>query len=137
MLDPLKLVSDDADYCSELIDIPQDQKRSLYTLLTTILTTSSDPKPKLAALHDWLGADLGDEEAAQLEIITKPGREVVSRHKTGRVTYQLEKVKCGKEGCKCTDGKLHGPYWYAYRWNGKKVVSEYIGKTLQNSKVDS
>ena len=132
--------SDDTAYRSELIDLPSEQKRSLCTLLNTILATDRTSKPKLTALRDWLEStleDLEDDAIAQLENIAKPGREIVSSHRTGRVTYQLEKVKCGKEGCKCADGELHGPYWYAYRWNGKKVVSEYIGKTLQNSKTDS
>ncbi len=93
--------------------------------------------PKLTVLRDWLAAILEDESIAELENIIKPGREIVSQHRTGRVTYQLEKIKCGKKGCKCASGKLHGPYWYAYRWNGKKVVSEYIGKTLQGLEAES
>ncbi|MCU0552881.1 MAG: hypothetical protein MUC48_26420 [Leptolyngbya sp. Prado105] len=124
------------DYCLELSDIPLKQKRSLYTLLTTILTTSSSAKPNLTELRDWLGTTLEDETIAPLEIIAKPGREIVSSHRTGRVTYQLEKIKCGKKGCKCASGALHGPYWYAYRWNGKKVVSEYIGKTLKTARTE-
>lgn len=120
------------DYYLELNDIPLEQKRSLHTLLTTILETSQSTKPNLTELRDWLETVLEDGTIAPLEIIAKPGREIVSSHKTGRVTYQLEKIKCGKKGCKCASGALHGPYWYAYRWNGKKVVSEYIGKTLKN-----
>ncbi|GAQ00135.1 hypothetical protein NIES2104_67000 [Leptolyngbya sp. NIES-2104] len=117
-------------------DISLEQRRSLHTLLTAILTTSSSTKPNLAKLRDWLGTTLEDEPIAPLEIIAKLGREIVSSHKTGRVTYQLEKIKCGKKGCKCASGALHGPYWYAYRWNGKKVVSEYIGKTLKTAKTE-
>ncbi|WP_059002698.1 DUF6788 family protein [Leptolyngbya sp. NIES-2104] len=124
------------DYYLELNDISLEQRRSLHTLLTAILTTSSSTKPNLAKLRDWLGTTLEDEPIAPLEIIAKLGREIVSSHKTGRVTYQLEKIKCGKKGCKCASGALHGPYWYAYRWNGKKVVSEYIGKTLKTAKTE-
>lgn len=60
----------------------------------------------------------------------KPGRQLLEHRHVGRVTYQLEKVRCGKPTCRCAqeNGELHGPYWYLYRWNGKKVVSEYIGK---------
>ncbi len=46
---------------------------------------------------------------------------------------RLERVKCGKKGCKrCTEGELHGPYWYLYRpkKNGPGRTSEYVGKTL-------
>ncbi len=60
----------------------------------------------------------------------KKGREVVETRQADTVTYRLEKVKCGKKKCKCNQGKLHGPYWYAYHWNGKKLTSTYIGKKL-------
>jgi len=37
-----------------------------------------------------------------------------------------KKVKCGKQGCKCQYGKLHGPYMYfVYSDNKRKEV--YIG----------
>jgi hypothetical protein len=32
----------------------------------------------------------------------------------GHKTYRRELVRCGKKGCKCAEGQLHGPYWYAY-----------------------
>lgn len=48
---------------------------------------------------------------------------------------RLERVKCGKKGCRKCSGEhpeLHGPYWYLYR--PKKVgvgrTSEYVGKRL-------
>jgi hypothetical protein len=46
---------------------------------------------------------------------------------------ELERVKCGKKGCKkCASGELHGPYWYLYRpkENGPGRTSEYVGKVL-------
>jgi hypothetical protein len=46
---------------------------------------------------------------------------------------QLERVKCGKKGCKkCAGGELHGPYWYLYRpkANGPGRTSEYVGRVL-------
>ena len=48
---------------------------------------------------------------------------------------RLERVNCGKTGCKkCTgeDPQLHGPYWYLYRpkQSGDGRTSEYVGKTL-------
>jgi hypothetical protein len=49
---------------------------------------------------------------------------------------RLERVKCGKKGCKkCATGELHGPYWYLYRpkQNGKGRTSEYVGKVLPQS----
>lgn len=38
--------------------------------------------------------------------------EVTETIWTGSV--QHERIKCGKPGCKCTEGELHGPYWYHY-----------------------
>ena len=43
------------------------------------------------------------------------------------VSYRLESVKCGKEGCKSCP---HGPYWYAYFREGKRLRSRYIGRDL-------
>jgi hypothetical protein len=45
----------------------------------------------------------------------------------GAVTYRLESVRCGKAGCKSCP---HGPYWYAYYREGKKLRSRYIGRDL-------
>lgn len=41
------------------------------------------------------------------------------------VTYRLEKVRCGKAGCKSCP---LGPYWYAYYREGDKLRSRYIGR---------
>jgi hypothetical protein len=42
------------------------------------------------------------------------------------IQYKLQPRYCNKENCKCHDGNPHGPYWYAYSWQGTK----YIGKEL-------
>ncbi|MEM9149149.1 MAG: DUF6788 family protein [Cyanobacteria bacterium P01_F01_bin.3] len=83
------------------------------------------------AMREWL-----DEQIAQgqkpPEVKPKKGREVVETKQEGRVTYQAELVKCGKENCRCaTEGQLHGPYWYAYRRQGQKLKSWYVGKELK------
>ena len=61
-------------------------------------------------------------------------RRSAAREKTHNRRYlELERVKCGKKGCKkCASGELHGPYWYLYRpkENGPGRTSEYVGKTL-------
>jgi len=44
-------------------------------------------------------------------------------------TYRREYVKCGKQGCSCAKGKGHGPYWYAYWREGKKLKKKYLGTT--------
>ncbi len=48
---------------------------------------------------------------------------------------RLERVKCGKKGCRKCSGdhpELHGPYWYLYRpkKSGSGRTSEYVGKAL-------
>lgn len=60
---------------------------------------------------------------------SKAGREVLKIRPAGKITYQLEKVNCGKPNCeKCP----HGPYWYGYRRVNGKLVSFYIGKELKD-----
>lgn len=59
-------------------------------------------------------------------------RRRASTRRDGRY-LRLERVKCGKKGCRrCTEGELHGPYWYLYRpkKTGPGRTSEYVGKTL-------
>ena len=61
-------------------------------------------------------------------------RRSAAREKSHNRRYlELERVKCGKKGCKkCASGELHGPYWYLYRpkENGPGRTSEYVGKVL-------
>jgi hypothetical protein len=61
-------------------------------------------------------------------------RRFAARKKAHDRRYlELERVKCGKKGCKkCAGGELHGPYWYLYRpkANGPGRTSEYVGKVL-------
>lgn len=74
------------------------------------------PKQR-AKLHDFLLAQIAADQARQ-----------ESPH--SRITYRQEFVRCGKQGCKCSGGKLHGPYFYAY-WSEDGVTkSRYVGKKL-------
>lgn len=56
------------------------------------------------------------------------------RHIEG-VTYQLERVKCGKLGCKCTEAPIHGPYWYAYWRVNDRQKTRYIGRRFKTIDV--
>lgn len=40
---------------------------------------------------------------------------------------QPEFIRCGKKGCKCSKGELHGSYWYLYQYDSKKASK--INKT--------
>lgn len=99
-----------------------------------------------AALHQLnleqarqLYAELGELVQALEQQATIPasleakGREVVQTQHLGDRLYQLERVRCGKAGCKCAgaQGELHGPYWYAYWRDDGKLKSRYIGKRLR------
>ncbi|MDB5076481.1 MAG: transcriptional activator domain protein [Chloroflexi bacterium] len=46
------------------------------------------------------------------------------------VKYSQQYRRCGKAGCpSCRPpGRGHGPYWYAYWWEGGRVRSRYLGK---------
>jgi hypothetical protein len=60
-------------------------------------------------------------------------RSAVRKKAHNRRYLELERVRCGKKGCKkCASGELHGPYWYLYRpkENGPGRTSEYVGKVL-------
>lgn len=37
-------------------------------------------------------------------------------------------VRCGKPGCRCTSGKLHGPYWYRFWRDGERQRKMYVRK---------
>lgn len=38
-------------------------------------------------------------------------------------TLRRQRVKCGKPNCR----KWHGPYWYAFWWQGDRTRSAYVG----------
>jgi hypothetical protein len=85
-----------------------------------------------SALQNWL-AEVIAQEQEQIESVgipIQPGREVVESRTSGKVTYRLEMVKCGKLACRCASGLLHGPYWYAYHKHSGRLKSRYVGKEL-------
>ena len=43
-------------------------------------------------------------------------------------TYYQQGRKCGRPGCKCAKGELHGPYWYKRNLESCKV--SYLGRDL-------
>ena len=48
----------------------------------------------------------------------------------GSVSYSQQHRRCPRLGCpSCTPpGRGHGPYWYAYWWEGGRMRSRYLGK---------
>jgi hypothetical protein len=86
-------------------------------------------------LYGELGAivqELGQQSASLAPLKVK-GREVVDVKRVGQYIYQLERIRCGKVGCKCAGdyGELHGPYWYVYWRDEGKLKSRYVGKRFR------
>ena len=46
----------------------------------------------------------------------------------GVVVWQW--VRCGRAGCRCAKGKLHGPYAYRVFREGNRLRKEYVPKHL-------
>ncbi|GAB4379745.1 MAG: hypothetical protein Kow00121_34510 [Elainellaceae cyanobacterium] len=86
-------------------------------------------------LYAELGAFIQELEQAPStpELVGTKGREVVETRHLGNHLYQLERVRCGKAGCKCVgkNGELHGPYWYVYWRDDGKLRSRYVGKQFR------
>lgn len=89
---------------------------------------SALPTRDLAKLGTWLHALIEDRRSRKGRGGSTKQHEVLESHRAARKTYRLEFVRCGKKSCKCAEGKLHGPYWYAYWSEGGKTMSQYIGK---------
>lgn len=85
---------------------------------------------QLRKLDEWLHALIRSTEEAERAEKSSSRKRVVAGHTFDDRTYRLESVRCGKEKCKCSRGKLHGPYWYSYTRVEDKVTSQYIGKNL-------
>jgi hypothetical protein len=85
---------------------------------------------QLRKLDEWLHELISRaEEAYRAEKLPSRKQTVVQQNLDNK-TYRLESIRCGKEKCKCAEGKLHGPYWYSYARVGDKVTSQYVGKRL-------
>ena len=85
---------------------------------------------QLRKLDEWLDELIRKvEENAHAEQQSS-GDQVVEERTLKNVTYRLEGVRCGKDNCRCSIGKPHGPYWYSYARVNGKVRSRYVGKKL-------
>jgi hypothetical protein len=85
---------------------------------------------QLKKLDEWLQEFISSVEKAKRAKQALPRKQTVAQQTLENQTYRLENIRCGKEKCKCTRGKLHSPYWYSYTRVKDKVTSQYIGKTL-------
>ena len=85
---------------------------------------------QLRRLDEWLHELIRKAEEANGAEKPPARKQTVIEQDLDNKTYRLESIRCGKEKCKCTRGKLHGPYWYSYARVKDKVTSQYIGKKL-------
>lgn len=85
---------------------------------------------KLQGLSEWLQQLIKETEGIDRKQKSSLHKQTVDEQSIDNKTYRLEMIRCGKENCKCTRGKLHGPYWYSYTRVKDKVESQYIGKKL-------
>lgn len=53
----------------------------------------------------------------------------IARAKDGW-SYMLEYRRCKSPCGTCARGRGHGPYWYRKRREGRKVVTQYLGKNI-------
>lgn len=55
---------------------------------------------------------------------SNPARKKPAAMLPGHVEARM--VKCGKPGCKCARGELHGPYFYHRTWGGGTHQRRYV-----------
>lgn len=85
---------------------------------------------QLRRLDRWLQELIRKTDHSDQASSTASRQQVVDKQAIENRTYRLEGIRCGKEKCKCSHGKLHGPYWYSYTRVKGKIRSQYIGKKL-------
>lgn len=105
------------------------RKPSPEHIRATLQRLSLEQKQEIYA---WLGETIASEEATEVDIPQHhKAAAVAQRHYEGR-TYQLEKRRCNRFGCRCMDGDIaevgHGPYWYRYWKEQGKLKNQYVGK---------
>lgn len=85
---------------------------------------------QLSKLDEWVHELISKAEETKRVKITPTRKHSVATENLDNKTYRLQSIRCGKEKCKCSQGKLHGPYWYSYVRVEGRVKSQYVGKKL-------
>ena len=92
--------------------------------------TPADQQRLLAWLQQRVDAQ--EPAPADAEPWQPPGAATAQAvRRIGKSCFLLQGVKCGKPGCKCAAGALHGPYWYEFWREGGKVRKRYHGKRIK------
>jgi hypothetical protein len=88
------------------------------------------PLSKLVTLNVWLQELIRKAKEVERKDKSLLHKQTVAEKILDNKTYRLEKIRCGKQKCKCISGQLHGPYWYSYIRVNDRIKSQYIGKKL-------
>ena len=105
------------------------RKPSLESLCASLQRLNLQQKQEIYA---WLGEAIASEAEASLVIPSRPGGAATEQRYYQGKTYQREKRRCNRAGCKCMTGEVvdvgHGPYWYTYWKEQGRVRSQDVGK---------
>lgn len=96
---------------------PLDRVKALLAALPR-----DDQEDLTRYLHDILFTP----EEAEARHVASLQAEAAGRKVT--YTFRQERVKCGKDGCRCAQGEGHGPYTYKYWKEGGRLRKQYVGK---------
>lgn len=67
------------------------------------------------------------QEVAADEITADEDESIETVEQSSDGTVVIKKVTCGKDGCKCQSGELHGPYKYVVKRQGGDLNWDYRG----------
>jgi hypothetical protein len=90
---------------------------------------------QMTKLHGWLQTLIEQPAKVKRRREAKAQHKIIEERSVENKTYRLEGVRCGKEKCRCVDGDMHGPYWYAYWSERGRTRSQYIGKKLPRRNI--
>lgn len=100
---------------------PLDRVKALLAALPR-----QDQEDLTRFLHDILVTP----EEAEARHVASLTAEVAGRAVT--YTFRQEYVRCGKEGCRCRAGQLHGPYTYKYWREEGRLRKSYVGRRARS-----
>jgi hypothetical protein len=80
---------------------------------------------------------MGEEDIKREIYRLRNERQLLETHCLGiglqlPLWLSIRYVRCGKKGCKCNKGKLHGPFTYVSFKKGSRVYYKYISSKRLN-----
>ena len=103
---------------------PLDRVKALLAALPR-----EDQEDLTRFLHDILVTP----EEAEARHVASLTAEVAGKAVT--YTFRNEWVRCGKAGCKCREGQLHGPYAYKYWRQDGRLRKAYVGRAATSQRA--